>query len=349
MTWKNLSKVGVIGAGSFGTAIANILAENNTVLVYVRRLEKLKLIDTERACKGQKLHDNIQLTNDLPSFFESCMLIYPMVDSTNFRDMCKAFSSYMRPDHVLIHGTKGLSVNYPVGYEEMDPPQLTRKHINTMTEVIRQETTVLRVGCLSGPNLAKELSAKKPAATVIASRFDEVIELGKQTLRNERFRVYGSHDVLGVELAGVLKNVMAIASGIADGLDMGHNAKAMLLTRGLGEMIRLTQALGSDAKAFFGMAGIGDLMATCASNKSRNFTIGSLLAKGHSLIKAEEILNDTAEGIRTTKIAYGLSKNYNLNTPIIESMYNILHDKASIPDTLQYLMTHESADDVDFI
>ena len=349
MTWKNLSKVGVIGAGSFGTAIANILAENNTVLVYVRSLEKLKVIDSERACKGQKLHKNIQLTNDLPSFFESCMLIYPMVDSKNFRDMCKAFSSYMRPDHVLIHGTKGLSVNYPVGYEEMDPPQLTRKHINTMTEVIRQETTVLRVGCLSGPNLAKELSAKKPAATVIASRFDEVIELGQQTLRNERFRVYGSHDVLGVELAGVLKNVMAIASGIADGLDMGHNAKAMLLTRGLGEMIRLTKALGSDAKAFFGMAGIGDLIATATSDQSRNYTFGMRLAQGETLEQIQNTMPELAEGVRTIQIMQQISRFYKLHAPITQMLHAVVFDGFEIERAINYLMKYPYAVDVDFL
>ena len=349
MTWKHLSKVGVIGAGSFGTAIANVLAENQPVLLYVRNVEKMKVIEDARECKGQKLNDHITLTNDLPSFFEECILIYPMVDSQNFREMCKSMRPYLRPDHVLIHGTKGLSVNPPEGYETMENPTLKREHIHTMTEVIRQETNVLRVGSLSGPNLSKELAAKKPAATVIASRFSEVIELGKLSLKNNRFRVYGSHDVLGVELAGVLKNIMAIASGISTGLDMGENARAMLLTRGLGEMIRLTKALGSDAKAFFGMAGIGDLMATCASSKSRNYTIGFLLAQGNTLTESIEILNDTAEGIRTTQTAYALCQNYKVRAPIISAMYDILYKDSNIPETLGALMSLESNEDVDFL
>lgn len=349
MAWNNLSKVGVIGGGSFGTAIANILAENNLVLFYIRNPETIKKIKETGVHRGHQISNNIEITNDPAYLCENCTLIYPMVDSKSFRKMCQQFNPLLKPQHVVIHGTKGLSVTPPEDFDKMDVPKLSREHIHTMTEVIRQETNVLRVGCLSGPNLSAELAQKKPAATVVASRFDEVIEMGKETIRTDAFRVYSSDDVLGVELAGVLKNVMAIASGILEGLDLGINARSMLITRGLGEMIKLGKALGSKTTAFAGVAGIGDLIATCSSSRSRNFTVGNKLSKGGSLESVMGEMNEVVEGVRTTKTAYALAQHYKVHVPIIEAMYNILYKGMSIEEAFKYLMTHGYDVDADFL
>ncbi len=342
-------KTGVIGSGTFGTAIANLLAETKPVLLYVRNRDKLEKMLASGLNGIHKLHKDVILTNSLESLCKDCKLIYPMVSSPNFRNMCQTMAPFIQPDHIIIHGTKGMSVEFPDGFDDLETPILSKEQINTMTEVIKQETLALRVGCLSGPNLAGELSQHKPAATVIASKFDEVIRMGMDSIRNPRFRVYGSHDVLGVELSGVLKNIMAIASGICEGLDLGHNAQAMLITRGLGEMIQLGKVLGSETNAFFGMAGIGDLIATCSSVKSRNFTLGLNLSKGKNVEQIIEEIQEIAEGYYTTKTAYALCNNYNLESPIIKGMYHILYKDAKVDQTLEYLMNHENDKDVSFI
>lgn len=349
MNSKNMSKVGVIGSGSFGTAIANLLAVKNEVLLYVRNPETMAQMKETRTSRGQAMHENIVLTDDPAYLCDECILIYPMVASKGFRAMCQQFNPLFRPDHIIIHGTKGLNITPPDGWDEGDEIRLDKKYIHTMTEVIKQETNVLRVGCLSGPNLSGELAELKPAATVIASRFDEVIEAGKRTIRSDRFRVYSSNDVLGVELSGVLKNIMAIASGILDGLELGINTRSLLITRALGEMVKIGKVLGSSADAFLGMAGIGDLIATCSSPKSRNFTVGRRLASGESLQMILEDMNEVVEGVRTAKTAYAVAKQYDIHTPIIESVYNILYKDMDIQEAMHYLMTHGYDRDADFL
>ncbi|MCL4147388.1 UNVERIFIED_CONTAM: hypothetical protein GTU68_067198 [Idotea baltica] len=217
-----------------------------------------------------------------------------------------------------------------------------------MSEIILSESSAIRIGCLSGPNLAGELADGQPAATVIASRFDQVIKWGKACLRSETFRVYESYDLIGVELAGVLKNVLAIASGILHGLGLGENAKAMLITRGLTEMVKLGKALGAESDAFFGIAGIGDLIATCSSTKSRNFTVGFKLAKGASLDEILKEMSEVAEGVYTCKIAYLLSEYYKLETPIIKTLFQLIHQKRSLAESMQFLLTHHMDQDIEY-
>jgi len=232
----------------------------------------------------------------------------------------------------------------------MDPEcELSKDQIMRMSEVIVQESMVRRIGVMSGPNLASEIAVGKPAATVIASQFDEVIQTGKDVLRSDTFRVYGSHDVIGVEIAGALKNILAIAAGILDGLDLGENAKALLITRGLSEMLKIGKIMGSEAHAFIGLAGIGDLVATCSSSKSRNFTVGNRLAKGDTLEDISETMEEVAEGVRTAKIAKTLIKHYGLHLPIIETLDNILYQKKPIAESMAYLMAHHFENDADFV
>ncbi len=342
--------VGVIGSGAFGTAVANIIAKNYPVLLYTRRAEIVDQIKDTGIHKGQKMDHHVSLTTSVEEICNTCSTIFPIVASKGFRNMMQTFSPHLRPDHILIHGTKGFFVDLEEGDKLSDGDyKLSKEQIRRMSELIVEDSMVRRIGVMSGPNLASEIAEGKPAATVIASQFDEVIETGKDVLRNETFRVYGSHDVIGVEMAGALKNILAIAAGIVDGLNLGVNAKSFLITRGLGEMLRIGKIMGSDAHAFMGLAGIGDLVATCSSSRSRNYTVGNRLAKGDTLEQITETMEEVAEGVRTTKIARTLIKHYNLHLPIIETLDKILYEKQSIPDSMTYLMAHHFEDDADFV
>lgn len=344
------SIIGVLGAGSFGTAIANILADNHQVLMYARRPEVVDAIQHKRLHRNQTIHPRIQATISAEEVCQRCTLIYVMVDSGGFRELIRQIDPFLRPYHVLIHGTKGLHVVLPdINNDWTSAETLSRSNIRTMSEVILEESEVLRIGALSGPNLSGELAARQPAATVISSRFDEVIEYGKNTLRSNRFRVYGSHDVLGVEMAGVLKNIYAIVSGILSGMQMGENSRAMIMSRGLGEMVRLGRALGSKTSAFYGIAGIGDLIATCSSSRSRNFTVGYRLSQGETLHHILETMDEVAEGVKTTKIAHCLSRYYHLDLPIIANLHGILYENLPIHEAFNNLMHHENDVDADFL
>lgn len=340
--------VGVIGAGVFGTAIANLLAENRDVILYSRRPEVIESISTSRVNRGQKINARIKPTTSIEEITSSCTLIFPVVSSSSFREMIRTFSPYLRPDHILIHGTKGLDVRLKEGETLTEKTFLNRKMVRTMSEIILQETEVMRVGCLAGPNLASEIALGHPAASVIASRFDEVIREGQKALRSKRFQVFGNHDITGVELAGVLKNVIAIASGALSGLGYGENARALLISRGMVEMVHIGKLMGGEPKAFFGLAGVGDLIATCSSEKSRNFTVGYRLAKGE---KIEDILNsmdEVAEGVNTVKVTNAFIHSAKTRAPMTETIYKCLFSGKTVKEGVDYLMNLPLGTDLDY-
>jgi len=349
---RNISEevIGVIGAGSFGTAIANILSENDSkVLLYVRDPKRAKKTSRERISSGQKLGQNIEMTNDLKSIADRCEVIFPVIPSANFRDMISVISPYLHPYHVLIHGTKGFDFFISEREEINTENPLSREHIKTVSEVIKEETSVLRVGCMAGPNLAKELDARKPAATVIASHFDEVINIGQRLLKNDRFMIYGSKDLIGIELCGILKNIIAIGAGSISGIGLGENAKSLFISRGLVEMVYIGTALGGNLQAFLGLAGIGDLIATCTSKLSRNFTVGYRLAKGETLEEITTSMEEVAEGIKTVKIVKELAETYHIKAPITNVLYKILHNEMTIREAHTYLMNFPFRAEIDFI
>lgn len=340
-------KVGVIGAGSFGTAIANILARNSDVLLYARNPDNAKTIESSRESANQRIEDNIRTTSSLEEVAAQCNTIFPIVPSANFREMMKQLSPYLHPYHMLIHGTKGLDLSLP----EKRPAdfKISRDCIKTMSEVIREESVVVRVGCMAGPNLSVELSKGHPAATVIASPFNEVVNEGKKLLRSENFQVYGNKDLTGVELCGILKNIIAIASGILTGLGFGENAKGLLVSRGLVEMIYLGQALGGDISSFIGLAGIGDLVATASSETSRNFTCGYKLAEGKTLEQVTTEMDETAEGINTIRIIKQLADSQRIKPLITETLHKILFQNMSPTEGVTYLMRYPGNIDIDFL
>lgn len=351
MTSKNSSDkpVGVIGAGNFGSAIANIIALQRKVLLYARDENVVKQILDKRNNRGHKMHKNVMPTADLAYLTSQCDVIFPIVPSAHFRSMMRKLSPHLNPTHILIHGTKGLDIKLPKGETIASVAKLSRKQVKTMSEVIREESVVVRVGCLAGPNLSKELAQRQPGATVIASPFHEVIQIGKKLLRNDRFQVYENNDLVGVELAGVLKNIMAIASGALSGLGYGENAKGLLISRGAVEMVYLGRALGGNVKAFLGVAGIGDLVTTCNSPMSRNFTVGYRLAKGEKLKDILDDMEEVAEGVNTVMIVKKCADYYGVRAPITETLYRVLNGTLTVERAVQYLMRYPLNVDIDFI
>lgn len=351
MTLRNLSEkpVGVIGAGNFGSAIANILSLQTKVLLYARDPQVVEHIQEHKENRGHTFNEQVTPTNDMAYLARECDVLFPIVPAAHFRAMMKNLSPHLHPYHIMIHGTKGFDIKLPEGKTIETMKVLNREHVKTMSEVIKEESVVVRVGCLAGPNLSKELAQRQPSATVIASPFQEVIQIGKKLLRNDRFQVYGNNDLTGVEMAGVLKNIIAIASGALSGLGYGENAKGLLISRGAIEMIYLGRALGGNTKAFLGLAGIGDLVTTCNSPMSRNFTVGYRLAKGETLTQILGDLHEVAEGINTVRIVKKCAEYYKVRAPITDRLYKVLFEGMTVPEALGHLMRYPLDVDIDFI
>lgn len=342
--------IGVIGAGSFGTAIAELLAQKTKVFQYSRNKELVASINEKNynSSLERTLPKNIIATNSLEEVAQKCTLIFPIVPSDSFRSMMRNLSPYLYPYHILIHGTKGFDIKN-LSEEDLDTQKITRNNVSTMSEVIREESVVVRVGCLSGPNLAAEIMDGQPTATVIASKFNEVILSGKDALNSNNFQVFGTKEILGAELAGALKNIIAIGSGALYGMGLGKNIQALLINRGLIEMIYFGQAMGAGPKAFVGTAGIGDLVCTATSKSSRNFTFGIRLGKGESVEEIKKTMPELAEGVRALNIAKHLADHYNLHVPITQMLHRIVHKGFDAKKAIELLMKYPYYVDVDFL
>jgi glycerol-3-phosphate dehydrogenase (NAD(P)+) len=339
----------VVGSGSFGTAVANLLAENSHVYLYTRRPENVAAMIADKSSAGQALHPNITPTDDIGLVARECYVIFPIVSSDGFKEAIRTMAPFLRPDHILIHGTKGLALKKK-GIEKLkERSRISSRNVLTMSQLIRRESVVVRVGCMAGPNLAREIAQELPAATVIASRFDEVIHEGHKLLTSPRFQVYGSYDIIGVELAGVLKNILAIGSGIVSGLALGENTRALLITKGWAEIIKLSEVLGADVKSFLGLAGIGDIIATCSSPTSRNYSVGFRLAKGDKIQDIRASMEEVAEGINTIRIAHGLANYHGIHCPIIKTLYQGIFEDLDVHTGIEYLMRNRRSMDVEFI
>lgn len=351
MISRNLSDkpVGVVGAGNFGTVIANFLARHRQVILYARDEKAVRRMEETRENRGYKLNKHIRPTHDLASIARECDIIFPIVPSEHFRSMMKKLGPHLHPYHILIHGTKGFDISLPKGETIDTVHALSRQQVKTMSEVIREESVVVRVGCLAGPNLSKELAQRQPSATVVASPFQEVIQIGKRLLRNDRFQVYENTDLVGVEIAGVLKNIIAIASGCLSGLGYGENAKGLLISRGAVEMVYLGRILGGNTKAFLGVAGIGDLVATCNSPTSRNFSVGYRLAKGQTLKEILSDMEEVAEGIKTVQIVKKCAEHYKARPLITDTLYKVLFEGMTVQDAVDYLMRYPLNVEIDFV
>jgi len=341
-----VKKVGVVGMGSFGAAIAMLLSCNSDVLIYSRNMKKVNKFNLDHRFKGFTFSERVVATDSLKKIANSCDLIFLVIPSANLRDLMKEFGPMLSPAKIIIHGIKGLDIEH-LDIKNSDLSGFDKDMVKTMSKVIAEESSVVRIGALSGPNLAKEILEGQPTATVIASAFDEVIKIGQEKLSGERFYVFGSQDIKSAEFAGVFKNIIALGSGILTGKGMGKNMQAMLITRGLREIIIFGELLGAKKEAFLGTAGIGDLVATATSSLSRNFTFGRRLGEGESMEEILKTMDEVVEGVRTLYIGMMLSKKYKLHTPITFILYKIVFDNYDINKAISYLMRYPYAEDVD--
>lgn len=342
----NISKpIGILGVGSFGTVLANIIAEKHPVLLYARKQDTVENINIKKIHRDIAIHSNISATLDIAEIAHRCDIIFPVLPSYSFREVIRQISPHLTTNHILIHGTKGFDVDSNI---LAHPKSIRPKDIFTMSEVISDETPVHRIGCISGPNLAREIAEKQPAGTVLASKFKEVIDIGTSILENERFQVYGSYDIKGIELAGIFKNYMAIAAGASAALGYGENVKALLITKGISEMISIGNSLGVNPKAFLGLAGIGDLVATCSSPLSRNYSVGYRLAKGETLEQIQATMTEAAEGINTVKVIKGLSDTLKISAPLVTIIYKVMYEQYSLENGIKLLMRLNARQDVEF-
>lgn len=342
-----MQKIGVLGSGSFGTAVASLAAHNSNVLLLSRNAETIAAINDNHRHLGYDLAENITAITSMKELAEACKLIFLAVPSSQFRQMMKDFSPYLTPEHFLIHCTKGFDTNFDIA--KGDELNIIKENFHVMSDVIRQESVVIRIGVLSGPNLAKEIMDGKPTASVVFSDFDEVIAAGIKALSSDYFSIFGSYELLGAEIAGALKNVIAIGAGILKGKDLGKNIQAVLINRGMVDMIALGQALGCSPKAFLGTAGMGDLICTATSKNSRNFKFGYELGSGKSIEDAKKSSPELAEGYRTAWIVEGLAKSLGISLPIFSTIYKVLYNGYEIEAALKFLMKFPNYTDVDFI
>lgn len=327
----------VLGGGSFGTAIANILADNgHRVRLGLRDPAAVAEIrDTginSRYLPGFKLNPALEPTTELAGAVADAELVFLAVPSRAFRDVARDMRPHLRADAVLVSCTKGI---WPDGFM-------------LMSQLMQQETGSDRVGVLSGPNLAKEIAARMLTGSVIASPNSDVREAVQQALSCSYFRVYANQDMFGVELAGALKNIYAITTGMADALGLGQNTKAMLITRSLAEMSRFAERLGGNPLTFLGLAGVGDLVVTCSSPLSRNYQVGFRIGQGMSADDAAKAIGQTAEGVNTLRMVKHKADELDIYMPLVTGLYDILFNNQPLPSIIKRLMTGDQNSDFEF-
>jgi glycerol-3-phosphate dehydrogenase (NAD(P)+) len=333
------NKVAVLGGGSFGTVLANIAASNgNEVTLWVRDAEQALRINSEGANATYhpelKLSSNITASEDLNEVVSNAQTIFIATPSIIFETIVKRIEPLIDNGINVISCTKGI---------RHDP-------FKTMTDIISDNLSSkkVKIGVLSGPNLAREIADSKIAGTVVASSDKPLIDSTKQILSSNTFKIYSSSDVNGIELAGALKNIYAIICGLASSLEVGENANGLILTRSMAEMSRFAVAKGANPITFLGLAGMGDLLATCTSTLSRNFQLGAFLGKGLNLNDSKNEVGQVAEGIRTLEVAHEEAAKYGINMPLMESLYNIIYKNSKPESLLDDLINHPHEIDVEF-
>lgn len=332
-----VTQVAVIGGGSFGTAIASILATNGLITrQWMRNPEIAEAINQQHEnpqyLPDVALHSSLEATTDLAHAISGAQLIFVSVPSKSFRTVVQQVKPLLQPDQCLISTTKGIE---PDGF-------------NLMSQVLRDECPGHSVAVLSGPNLAKEIGRKQLAATVVASS-DGALRIAVQNaLGCDYFRVYASDDMYGVELSGALKNIYAIVSGFIAALGMGENTKSMIITRSLAEMSRFAVAQGANPLTFLGLAGVGDLVVTCMSPLSRNYRVGYAIGEGKSLEQAVEELGEVAEGVNTLRYINTQSEELGIYMPLVKGAYAVLFADVDPRLVAKELMMGENTSDVEF-
>jgi glycerol-3-phosphate dehydrogenase (NAD(P)+) len=325
-------RVAVIGAGSWGTTVAAIAAKNTPTILWARRAELAEQINARHVngdyLSGFNLPEELRATADIEEAVRDADVLVMGVPSHGFREIVAVCAPHVRAWVPVVSLSKGLE----------------RDSLKRMSEVVREELPGHPVAVLTGPNLAREILAGQPAATVVAIDDPTIAaELQRIFTNLGRLRVYTNDDVVGCEVGGVVKNVIAIASGMAEGMGFGDNTRATLITRGLAEMSRLGAALGADPLTFAGLAGMGDLIATCSSSQSRNHTVGRRLGEGHSIAAILAEMKMVAEGVKSSPSVMALAHRHDVDMPLAEQVAAVCHEGRSVRDAVTRLMTRDTA------
>lgn len=325
-----MSKVSVIGAGSWGTALAILLEKNgHQVTLWSHREEEAKELAKSREHKsklpGVEIPEGIEIIGNLESALREKNVIVFAVPSVVVRSTAKKVAPYVKEGQLIVNVAKGI--------EETT--------LMTLTDIIEEEIPGAKGCVLSGPSHAEEVSRGLPTTCVVGAKDKETAEFLQNIFMSPVFRVYISPDILGIELGGALKNVIALAAGTADGLGYGDNTKAALITRGITEIARLGIAMGAKADTFYGLSGIGDLIVTCASKHSRNRKAGYLMGQGRNMQQAMDEVNMVVEGVYSAKAGLALSQKYKVEMPIIEQVNKVLFEGKAPADAVRELMVRD--------
>jgi len=323
-------KIAILGTGSWGTTLAILCSRQGlNVSLWARTADEAAALNARREnvdfLPGIPFPLTLHVTYDLDDATRDAQIVLIVVPSQTFRSNVQALRPFVSTNPVVVSATKGIEMGT----------------LQRMSEILCAELPQVppeQIAVLSGPNIAREIAAGLPASTVIAAVDEHAARIVQERLMSPAFRVYTQGDVVGVELAGALKNVIAIGAGVADGFNVGENAKATLLTRGLAEMTRLGVALGANPITFAGLAGIGDLICTCHSRHSRNHTVGERLAQGQKLDEILHGMKMVAEGITTTKAAHQLAVRHQVEMPLVEQMHAVLFEGKSPRQAIGDLM-----------
>ena len=333
MGQKMKMRIGAIGAGSWGTTLANLLADNgHTVDLWVREEDVFEQIKEKRINEtflpGMKLVESLNPVRTFEEALKDKDIIMMVVPSHVYRIVLEQLKPFLKPGMKFVSATKGIENN-------------TLKVMSQVAEEILDPEYTKDFACLAGPSFAREVVVKQPTAVTIASKDLSYAEKLQNIFSNDLFRVYVSDDLMGVQLCGALKNVIAIAAGASDGLGFGLNARAALITRGLAEITRLGVKMGANPMTFAGLSGVGDLVLTCTGDLSRNRTLGLKIGKGMSLDEITKGMTMVAEGVKTSISAYELSKKMNVDMPIVDQIYQTLYNGKDPLIAVRELMTRE--------
>ena len=321
-----MSKVSVIGAGSWGTALAILLEKNgHQVTLWSHREELAKSREHKSKLPGVEIPEGIEIIGNLESALREKDVIVFAVPSVAVRSTAKKVAPYVKEGQLIVNVAKGI--------EETT--------LMTLTDIIEEEIPGAKGCVLSGPSHAEEVSRGLPTTCVVGAKDKETAEFLQNIFMSPVFRVYISPDILGIELGGALKNVIALAAGTADGLGYGDNTKAALITRGITEIARLGIAMGAKADTFYGLSGIGDLIVTCASKHSRNRKAGYLMGQGRNMQQAMDEVNMVVEGVYSAKAGLALSQKYKVEMPIIEQVNKVLFEGKAPADAVRELMVRD--------
>lgn len=336
-----MSSVAVLGAGSWGTALALVLCDNDhQVTLWTHKTEQKARLEKEKENKqylpNVSLPDSLRISDNLKESVEHADAIVLVVPTKAIRDVSKQLKSVLQQPTLIIHASKGIEPDTHLRISEMIRDELDENQID---EIV----------VLSGPSHAEEVGMRHPTTITAAAEKKEAAEQTQSLFMNNYFRVYTSNDVIGVELGGALKNIIALGAGISDGLNYGDNAKAALITRGLAEITRLATHLGANPLTFIGLSGVGDLIVTCTSVHSRNWRAGNLFGKGRKIDEVQKELGMVAEGIRTTKAVFQLSEKIQERMPLTHAIHAVIFDGKDPKEVVDNLMQRAPTNEMDDI